>query len=333
MYLSLDDLKLCPLFRQNPLNEVRMPNLRLVLKESSKFYGEYGHKVPEDQALRFYLLNHLVAELQANKARYEPLDSKEATLLHDYITEVELQARAMFTYLILICTRESRHAQMTSDLEGKLEKSHPNSFKVLKDVKGLGSSGAASYLLNTDVDTDVVDYCKLLKRCFYKAKWSSGFGGVAWGGIADVLYAFVAGDISAEMMIDQGYHLAHNNGAIFNKGMVYLMYTHDLKTILDIQRSGQIPNLINHPKALMKDIINQNHITKLEGLLKTHGHLVEPFPPVDFKKVMSLGSLGTYHSFVDGGSSTSNPEKQKTKAENNIKIFGNTYLDLTEMTR
>jgi hypothetical protein len=75
---------------------------------------------------------------------------------------------------------------------------------------------------------------------FYNGVFSPGFGGRAWGAIADCLVSFVDGTYSPEVMLDVVWTLCHNNGAIFNKGMFYESYTNTLYRILDIQRSGQI---------------------------------------------------------------------------------------------
>src|SRR5208283_4005185 len=91
---------------------------------------------------------------------------------------------------------------------------------------------------------DIGTFCKGLAWQFYKCKWAGGYGGKKWGVVTDCLARFVTGEFSAEMMLDTVWTLAHNGGPIFNKGQFYACYGHTLYRILDVQRSGQIPEAV-----------------------------------------------------------------------------------------
>ena len=67
---------------------------------------------------------------------------------------------------------------------------------------------------------------------FYNGKWSSGFGGKAWGNVADVLLSHLNGDMSATLFVDQALALEHNNGCVFNKIYNYWPQEH-MKIVLD----------------------------------------------------------------------------------------------------
>ena len=54
----------------------------------------------------------------------------------------------------------------------------------------------------------------------------------------------LTGTTSMEMLVDTGYTLAHNGGPIFNKGMMYTHYDSHFLTILDLQRAGQMLDLL-----------------------------------------------------------------------------------------
>jgi hypothetical protein len=62
--------------------------------------------------------------------------------------------------------------------------------------------------------------------------------------VAHTLNRVVHGEISMEAFMDTAWTLEHNNGAIFNKGMLYTMYGPNLAKILDVQRAGMIPQLM-----------------------------------------------------------------------------------------
>ncbi|QWS69852.1 hypothetical protein [Vibrio phage vB_VpS_PG28] len=326
MYYSLDTLKTNPLFTLEPLDLVKVNDVLSTVKANIHQYSTKGLYYPEVEALRFYLLNHLVAERTSNLERHEPLSEQDQALVQDYIKEVGKTATAMFTYLLLICTREMRH---TKDYDGgfhaSFKEKHPNAHHVYEYVRSAGSTGAVNNFLAKGCEGGLTEYCAGMVYAFYQGNFSSGFGGVAWGGIADVLYAFANGTISAEMMIDQSFHLAHNNGAIFNKGMVFNMYSGSLALILDVQRSGQIPNLIQH--GLSKNgnkVLDLNHRKPSEELLAKHAQGKE-YPDVDWEAVMKLGAKQGYTHLM--------PDKPKEPPKKTVKIYGNTELELTEMTR
>jgi hypothetical protein len=132
-----------------------------------------------------------------------------------------------------------------------------------------------------------------LVEVFHTGKFSGGFGGEAWGAIADVLNDYVHGKLTAEMMLDTAFTLCHNNGPIFNKGMLYDGYTSDIYTILDVQRSGQVPQLV-----YSCDVIQVNTEAVQEVWKTCYGalgdKLLENTHYVDWFKVEALGALHSY---------------------------------------
>jgi hypothetical protein len=61
---------------------------------------------------------------------------------------------------------------------------------------------------------------KCLSPTFNKGKWQGGYGGKAWGSIADCLLNLVTGEYSPEMFCDLAFALQHNNGSMFNKSII-----------------------------------------------------------------------------------------------------------------
>jgi len=113
---------------------------------------------------------------------------------------------------------------------------------------------------------------------YYKGSWPSSYGGPAWGGITDALVSMITGETSMEMLVDTGYTLAHNTAPIFNKGLN--MYGHQdahLLTILDVQRSGQMLDLMFEDQTLgvkktaaaikAAELIKQHHPEALKGYI------------------------------------------------------------------
>lgn len=205
-------------------------------------------KLPEAEALWFYAMNHGMAEIQKRYAPYEPLGEARA-FVEAYHQAMAPRAVRAFYYLLLICTRESRHLHETQGVHDKLAAQFGESLALFnKQLKGKNSVAAYEHLLLEPPPALLGDFCRSLRFVFYQGKFGAGYGGPAWGAIADCLCRFVDGEYSAEMMLDTIWTLSHNNGAIFNKQMLYGQHGSKLMRILDVQRSGQIPAMVLHDK-------------------------------------------------------------------------------------
>ena len=136
-----------------------------------------------------------------------------------------------------------------------------------------------------------------LKYSFENVGYNHAYGGKPWAAIADTILQFLEGNTSFEVVVDTGYTLAHNTGNIFNKSIHYGHASHSLLKILDIQRSGQIPEMV-------VDKLNGNpHLPQLPMSINTLRDALnlirEEFPNevgnyVDWYKVEALGGLGKY---------------------------------------
>lgn len=210
--------------------------------------GSLGKVLPETDAITFYMLNHAMGELRQQVGADTPLNEEQQQLADTYFSELAIPTVRLYWYLLAICTRESRHARTSGDsLYQKMAKEFsPATVTFHKTVRGSSSSSAVAKLYAAPPQTTLEEYAgKFLPWIFYKAGYSGGYGGKKWGAIADCIAAFVNGDYSAEMMMDVGWTLCHNNGPIFNKGIFYEMYSGYLVRLLDVQRAGMIPAYVD----------------------------------------------------------------------------------------
>jgi len=207
-----------------------------------------GMVAPEREAIRFYLLNHALADIRLKYALDEPLDQQPNEVVRHIVRSMNEISIRLFYYLILICVRESRHIKMTQKYKNAVKKFGPyrewnHSFNDYGE--GGGAKKAVDAVKYHAPDMNMRDFTQALVTTFYKGVFNVSYGGRAWGAVADVLRDFVHGTISAEAMVDTGWTLCHNNGPIFNKGMYYTQYTKSIYMILDVQRGGQIPHLVS----------------------------------------------------------------------------------------
>ena len=246
---------------------------------------------PEGDALFFYGMNHGVALISADRDPLEPLDAFEHNFVDAYHAHMVVRGLRAFYYLLWICTRESRHNQ-----------SLDVSYDMLKDKFGVsvadffvningGEAEIAKAFLGSPPNASIGDYIAALRYQFDNCSWGAQFGGKKWGVIAMVLHRFVTGVYSAEMLLDTVFTLAHNTSSIFNKHTFYAKNTNHLIRLLDVQRSGQMPEAI-----LYDDILRPFSEPALRQRMQV---LVDRYPErigkyVDWFKVEALGAVSTY---------------------------------------
>jgi hypothetical protein len=211
---------------------------------------------PCPEAVNFYGLNHMAAIVKERFTPNEPLPEWALLVMNAYLAELVHQTERLTHYNISICTREMRHIQAPSQaLQKGLNNIHPLLGDYICGLKSSGEDGALnSYYSSPLANCTVTQYMAGQALAFSKVgggKFSGGYGGDPWSNIAKCLWSVMAGKTSLEMFVDTSYTLAHNNGAMFNKPLLYQFGGADngnLIQILDVQRSGQIPEMIMDPK-------------------------------------------------------------------------------------
>lgn len=242
---------------------------------------------PEDPAIEFYLLNDAVATLSAGIDKTLPLTVAQIDLMNIYYDSMQSIGHRVFFYLLLICTRESRHCSTTPALTKACK--DLGAYEFWKSIKGSESTAAVSELLNHPPATSFKNYTEHMYQCFMHGDHKSGFAGEAWAKVAKPFRDFVHGVITMEVLLDTVWTLAHNNGPIFNKGMLFNNYTTELQKILDVQRAGQIPNLVEFKES---SEVSSRHLMLLEQC-----RVVLPDfagEAVNWQKVKELGAKGNW---------------------------------------
>lgn len=276
-----------PMVRPIDLSNVPVP--AIVTKLNAYMLGDKPVK-PEVDALKFYMANHAVAEIMQCYDPHEPLPEDKQAVLKLYLQMLRPSALRMIYYLLLITTRESRHAKWYGNKATEAKTKNMTAFQYVNALPS-GSSEAAAKIRNAPPQLSIGQYVEFIEWVFFNAGFSGGFGGKPWGEVAKCLRRFVTGETSAELMMDTAFTLCHNNGPIFNKGMLYQSYSMGWITeILDVQRSGQIPNYVaenSGSNKVPKDVQSQFH-----QLFPRMGWSYEMY--VDWYQVEALGSVNKY---------------------------------------
>lgn len=202
-----------------------------------------GYATPESEALEFYYTNHVVSLIRQRRSMDELLTPAEVSLLNAYHRINNRNLIHAFYYVLLIIHREMRHFQ--SDITPYVA-SDCKAF--IKSLRGDGGETAASMKFGASPPQAAFGtLIESLASIYNDAPWhSSSYGGPAWGNIADCLLLFVRGEYTGEMFLDTVWTLCHNNGPVFNKGMVYKNHGSELLSILNVQAAGKIPQMVGN---------------------------------------------------------------------------------------
>jgi len=291
-----------PLFQKQDLSHVPMKYAATALKDYS---NSTSSTVRADKdALSFYFLNHAMSWFRTSRHEQKPYTHNDQEFVDTYMKLVtDITARA-YNYLLIICTREARHGKSGMVSGGNIFDYLTTKYSLevstfLKQNTNKNGSSSVEHLIQSDLDVPMGVYTDALTDMFNQGSWSGGYGGKKWGIVAKCLRDFVHGHLSPEMMTDTIWTLSHNNGPIFNKPYLYSGYTHDLISVLDVQRSGQIPQLIwdyhyglkymHSELQAMPELYNK--------VCKLLGNPDELSGYVDWWKVEMLGAVKSYSSY------------------------------------
>lgn len=309
------------LFQNRDMSGVPCAHVALALKPV--FSGTAGnHLVPEQAALSFYCGNHGMAGLLAEYEHpLQKLKSDDLEFVNEYVREANWLAMAGFTYLLMICIRESRHLQNAKQFRLNIEETTDKvTADFIASVPDDAAAAQTQFLTNTP-KCSLGNLLTGLVFCFAKGGWGGGYGGKKWALIAQTGLDFVNGKTTAEMMLDTLWTLAHNGGPIWNKGQIFHPHTSDLAKILDVQRAGQIPQMIvqgTHLKHKSATVLTKKWADFVVARFKIE-------PTVNWALVKKLGALGDYEDLI---------KKQTVDTgEGLIEVMPNEFVSIFKMKR
>lgn len=290
-----------------------------VVKRLNEFMNadQFPNTVPETEAITLYGMNHGMALMRQTYDPCEPMDPEDAKFVEAYHRLMGPKALRAFYYLLLICTRESRHLTNKHTMGPKIAAKFGKACADFNNaIHNKGSDGTADYLREYPPQAALGDFVDSLRCIFYEGNFSGGgYGGPAWGAVTDCLCNFVHGVYTAEIMLDTVWTLSHNNGPIFNKGMLYTNHsTTNLLRVLDIQRSGQIPEAVLEPDYPLDKYVTPELHNLMNWLKARFPEKVGSY--VNWPQVVALGAVGSYYKEVQSFKVThgASPEEQAKEA-------------------
>jgi pyruvate,orthophosphate dikinase len=187
-----------------------------------------------------FLIDFYMSDVMARLAVGSSLEHEAAKLRAEIHQRV---AETFALYLLLATAGESRHfheygpATISNvsawDAMKRLDQTIPSKNYLLDKGGGLrGMHTDAVRLLGNKAHDFLVNYVGDLVTVF-KGHWSStGFGGANWAKIAEALYGFLTGKLSATLFVDHAFDLRHNGNRLFDKNTLFSRLT-DESLIVD----------------------------------------------------------------------------------------------------
>lgn len=262
-----------PLYTQHRFSHVSFNELT---KEIKSFKTKHGCRVPESEAIMFYLVNNILHTVKSKYGELEdlPQDVYDLTKKCDNIsTRI---SKALFFHVCLVGNG------MLCTYLGAMEKHQKEYFE-----NNYGK-GFIEYLGKKTRDLDNMKVEDLTVNQFLGGMSNVYSIGklIAWGKpysmIVKTAHKVSNGTYSLYTGADHIWSLCHNGGTILNKGIgnVFSVASNFIFDILDVQDSGQIPAWIHANK-------NQKYITKeIQEIYKEYYKLFpEAFKPLDHKSL------------------------------------------------
>ena len=265
---------------------------------------------PEPDALWFYVQQHAMGLAERNLDLDEPMGDYQE-YVEKYHEVGQRKVMRMFYYLLLITTRESRHAKSGTG-KTKLYQKYPNIVDFHNNyVQDSSASSAIQALIDNAPDITLGEYTNFLVHAFTLPGYYGGYGGKAWSAIARPLNDFVQGKISAEILMDTAFTLEHNNGQIFNKGMLYHNGNGSvLHKILDVQRSWQIPQLIAHHYSDLNNYVTSDMRQYVDKFMRIDAGFGGR---VDWLQVKNIHGTPCYHTEIQAQEAAQGNQSWKQK--------------------
>ncbi len=289
-------------------HDVSQVSLSVIGPRIRKFWTEVegqmlhgGLAKPDAEAIEFYCLNHLVSVIRDKFDMDEYLPDWAQQAVEKYVQVVGSQGQRLFYYMYLITTRESRHFHSGSGMKNYTAPKETEDFLALPEsyrtyllhtVVNQNEVAAASSACTNPPTMNIGTYLDAVGKQFVvQHAYSGGYGGEPWKNIAECAWKMATGLTTIEMMVDNAWALAHNGGPMFNKGMLYKTYSPEFQKILDVQRSGQMPNAVL-ASSFNAAFSNPALAAMVQSVAAGAG--VDFAPEVDWQKVEDLGALNTY---------------------------------------
>lgn len=262
---------------RHPINRARPAGITAAKMNdiARHFSTTTGKLAAHEAAFRFYLANEAVARAP-NVDATEELTSLWRSATVDVV-------KGVVYYLWLVCLREMRHGSsaMCRTAFGKNTDKYTDAQKAVEFICYTGDP----HLIRFEFpDLGAADLASAIRDHYYKGGWKGAYGGKAWGGIADVLVAYLNGEMSAAMATDRAWTLQHNTTSVFNKSIIYTLDNARLQNVLNAQAKDSVLSRLNSVSA--QNVASALELAKALGVSEKPSHQSGETAPAEPARVM-----------------------------------------------
>ncbi|QIG76970.1 hypothetical protein EVC30_142 [Rhizobium phage RHph_Y1_11] len=321
--LTLGHLSLHPSRQQYDISDKPIAQVGPVVKAYMAQHDDKNMATPDNMAVTFYAFSQMLGYLSTIYDKAEPLTVEDADILKRYFTFMDAEGTRAAVYLLIICIRECRHTHANPQKDYLIgqEVSH----HAVNWIRAHKSGENYTSLWTHPPQCTLGELATAIRRFFYEQSYSSSYGGKPWGGIADCIESFIYGRSSAEVMMDTNWTLSHNNGPIFNKGMLYKTYSAKLIQILDVQRAGMILQGIHEKHDVLNYAVTDTMRTLVEHFLKRHPDAIDK-PYIDWFRLEQLGALGEYQHYKKAQVKMWGPSEYQTVQTDSVDTYEHAHV-------
>ena len=236
-----------------------------------------------DTAVQFYMLNHGLALLDGSLGADTPLSPAQADLYKAYHDRVgKIGVRMVYDIVFMLTALASTTHPDGFCLDAVESNYGPRARAFVEKVSG-NTNGVSFWTPNFNSLKPVLQSAREHAEGVKLGEAIRALGytldicqrelayGPLWRDIARVAAAYFEGHKSLETTIDTAFTFCHCNGSFFEKGKLFTAVGNELFKALDVQRSGQVPQLVHEAK---------NPLTKHPATRQLHAQFAKQFPEV-----------------------------------------------------
>lgn len=197
--------------------------------------------------------NHLLARFYWTLEQ-QRLKQLSAEVVDKRIKEI---ANILNTYFFIAVCCEARHANrccVTSTRRDGLVTELNSLGLLIPKHSDEYSSERSAFAKNKIPQPDTLEYTldivQRVDRLYNECKWTSSYGGKAWGRISTLLLKYLEGRFTDKLFVDAAFNMRHNGGLAFDKFSWLTCDNGALQEQLNIKASKPISALLKYTKGL-----------------------------------------------------------------------------------
>jgi len=258
-FQTLEEHRNRPLFKSRDISHSKVSDIATQTLEFCK----KAQKVSiGETAVTFYFFNHASTLASQQAAQSHVVSPLHKDLFETYCAEGNAIGVRMFhdIFFMLNAMASFTHPE-PSQFEMIEDDFGAECADLLREVCGqhgsntwwtpaFGESGKAlSVIAQSNKAVGLSDWVDALGLILDWRQRELAYGPL-WSDVARMYGKFVRGGTSLETLIDTSFTFCHCNGSFFEKGHLFTAVGNSVFDVLDVQRSGQIPQMVHEKKCI-----------------------------------------------------------------------------------